>query len=54
MGFYVGLSTNGTLIDEAMADASPTPASTTWASAWTASRATHDRFRRKEGAFDAA
>ena len=37
MGFYVGLSTNGTLIDEAMSAASPRSATTTSASASTAS-----------------
>ena len=38
MGFYVGLSTNGTLIDEPMADRIAARASTTSASAWTAWR----------------
>ena len=36
MRFYIGLSTNGTLIDEAMADRIAATASTTSASAWTA------------------
>jgi MoaA/NifB/PqqE/SkfB family radical SAM enzyme len=37
MGFYVGLSSNGTLVNEANVKArSPTWVSTTWASAWTA------------------
>ena len=47
MGFYVGLSTNGTLIDAPMADRSPRRVSTTSASASTACEETHDRFRRK-------
>jgi hypothetical protein len=49
MGFYIGLSTNGTLIDEPMADRMAMPVLTTWASAWTASspRTTNSAARRR-------
>jgi MoaA/NifB/PqqE/SkfB family radical SAM enzyme len=36
MGFYVGLSSNGTLVNADNVKPSPTWASITWASAWTA------------------
>ncbi|MDP2430584.1 MAG: heme d1 biosynthesis radical SAM protein NirJ [Pseudomonadota bacterium] len=54
MGFYVGLSTNGTLVDEKnVADIAATGFDYVGISL-DGLAATHDRFRRKEGAFDAA
>ncbi|MEN8213810.1 MAG: heme d1 biosynthesis radical SAM protein NirJ [Pseudomonadota bacterium] len=54
MGFYVGLSTNGTLIDESniqkIADANYNYVGISI----DGMRETHDMFRRKQGAFDAA
>jgi MoaA/NifB/PqqE/SkfB family radical SAM enzyme len=54
MGFYVGLSSNGTLIDEPTWRPSPSAASTTSACQPRRHRRTHDKFRRIDGAFDAA
>jgi heme d1 biosynthesis radical SAM protein NirJ len=54
MGFYVGLSTNGTLIDDKL---SPTIAAIGYdyvGISLDGMRATHDRFRRKAGAYDAS
>ena len=54
MGFYVGLSTNGTLIDEAML---PKIAASNYdyvGISLDGLEATHDRFRRKPGAFAAS
>ncbi|WP_127998296.1 heme d1 biosynthesis radical SAM protein NirJ [Piscinibacter defluvii] len=52
MGFYVGLSTNGTLIDEPMADRVAAAGFDYVGISLDGLRATHDRFRRLEGAFD--
>ncbi|MCB1916668.1 MAG: heme d1 biosynthesis radical SAM protein NirJ [Rhodocyclaceae bacterium] len=52
MGFYVGLSTNGTLIDAAMADRIGTLDLDYVGISLDGLRATHDRFRRMDGAFD--
>jgi heme d1 biosynthesis radical SAM protein NirJ len=54
MGFYVGLSTNGTLIDEAMIDRVVDVGYDYVGISIDGIRETHDRFRRKEGAFDAS
>jgi heme d1 biosynthesis radical SAM protein NirJ len=54
MGFYVGLSTNGTLIDEHNIDAIAAVAYDYVGISIDGNRETHDRFRRKEGAFDAS
>ena len=54
MGFYVGLSTNGTLIDEPMA-ARLAPVGYDYVGiSIDGLRDTHDRFRRRVGAFDEA
>lgn len=52
MGFYVGLSTNGTLIDEAMADRVAAAGFDYVGISLDGLRETHDKFRRLEGAFD--
>jgi heme d1 biosynthesis radical SAM protein NirJ len=53
-GFYLGLSTNGTLIDAAMADRIAAAGYDYVGVSLDGIGATHDRFRRKAGAFDAA
>ncbi|KPK11619.1 MAG: hypothetical protein AMJ68_04930 [Acidithiobacillales bacterium SG8_45] len=53
-GFYVGLSTNGTLIDEAMIDRVAAVGYDYVGISIDGIRDTHDRFRRKAGAFDAS
>jgi len=54
MGFYVGLSSNGTLVNaENVAEIAATGFNYVGISL-DGLRATHDKFRRKEGAFDAA
>ncbi|MFO1338587.1 MAG: heme d1 biosynthesis radical SAM protein NirJ [Burkholderiaceae bacterium] len=53
-GFYVGLSTNGTLIDEAMADRIAATGFDYVGISLDGLRETHDRFRRLQGAFDAS
>ncbi|HET8869243.1 MAG TPA: heme d1 biosynthesis radical SAM protein NirJ [Aquabacterium sp.] len=50
--FYVGLSTNGTLIDEAMADRIAATGFNYVGISLDGIGAVHDRFRRLEGAFD--
>jgi heme d1 biosynthesis radical SAM protein NirJ len=52
MGFYVGLSSNGTLIDAPMADRIAQAAFDYVGVSLDGLRATHDRFRGQEGAFD--
>ncbi len=52
MGFYVGLSTNGTLIDETMADRVAAAGFDYVGISLDGLRETHDKFRRLEGAFD--
>jgi len=52
MGFYVGLSSNGTLIDEAMAERITALGFDYVGISLDGIGATHDRFRRLEGAFD--
>ena len=54
MGFYTGLSTNGTLIDAALADRIASIGFDYVGISLDGLRATHDRFRRKEGAFEAS
>jgi heme d1 biosynthesis radical SAM protein NirJ len=54
MGFYVGLSSNGTLIDEHNIDAIADSGYDYVGISIDGVRETHDRFRRKEGAFDAS
>jgi len=54
MGFYVGLSTNGTLIDEQNIDAIEELGYDYVGVSIDGMRETHDRFRRKQGAFDAS
>ena len=54
MGFYVGLSTNGTLIDESNIDAIAAVGYDYVGISIDGIGATHDRFRRMEGAFDKA
>jgi len=54
LGFYVGLSTNGTLIDERNIDAIEAVGYDYVGISIDGMRETHDRFRRKEGAFDAS
>ena len=54
MGFYVGLSSNGTLIDEHNIDAIADTGYDYVGISIDGVRETHDRFRRKEGAFDAS
>jgi len=52
MGFYVGLSTNGTLIDTSNIEAIEDVGYDYVGVSLDGMRATHDRFRRKQGAFD--
>jgi heme d1 biosynthesis radical SAM protein NirJ len=52
MKFYVGLSTNGTLIDAALADRVAAAGFDYVGISLDGLRETHDRFRRLEGAFD--
>jgi Fe-coproporphyrin III synthase len=52
MGFYTGLSTNGTLIDEAVADRVASIGFDYVGISLDGLRETHDKFRRLEGAFD--
>ncbi len=52
MKFYVGLSTNGTLIDEAMADRIAAQGFDYVGISLDGIGATHDKFRRLQGAFD--
>ena len=54
MRFYVGLSTNGTLIDAPMADRVAAQGFDYVGISLDGLRETHDRFRRKHGAFDAS
>jgi heme d1 biosynthesis radical SAM protein NirJ len=54
MGFYVGLSTNGTLIDESNIDAIAAVGYDYVGISIDGVRRTHDRFRRKVGAYDAS
>ncbi len=54
MGFYVGLSTNGTLIDEALIDRVAEVGYDYVGISIDGLRETHDRFRRKQGSFDAS
>jgi len=54
MGFYVGLSTNGTLIDERNIDRIAAIGYDYVGISIDGLRATHDRFRRLDGAFDAS
>lgn len=54
LGFYVGLSTNGTLIDARNIDAIEAVGYDYVGISIDGMRETHDRFRRKEGAFDAS
>ncbi|MEE8387551.1 MAG: heme d1 biosynthesis radical SAM protein NirJ [Acidiferrobacterales bacterium] len=54
MGFYVGLSTNGTLIDETNIERIASVGYDYLGISIDGLRETHDRFRRKQGAFDAS
>ena len=54
MGFYVGLSTNGTLIDEHNIEDIAATGFDYVGISLDGMRATHDTFRRKEGAFNAS
>ena len=54
MGFYVGLSTNGTLIGEKMIEPIVAIGYDYVGISIDGIKATHDRFRRREGAFDAS
>jgi heme d1 biosynthesis radical SAM protein NirJ len=54
LGFYVGLSSNGTLIDAAMADRIAGAGYDYVGISLDGIGATHDRFRRRRGAFDRA
>ena len=54
MGFYVGLSSNGTLIDSGNIDAIEAVGYDYVGISIDGRRETHDRFRRKPGAFDAS
>ena len=54
MGFYVGLSSNGTLIDESNIDVIDAIGFDYVGVSLDGIAGTHDRFRRKEGAFDAS
>jgi len=54
MGFYVGLSTNGTLIDASNIDAIADAGYDYVGISIDGTRETHDLFRRKPGAFDAS
>jgi MoaA/NifB/PqqE/SkfB family radical SAM enzyme len=53
-GFYTGLSTNGTLIDAARADAIAAMGFDYVGISLDGLQATHDRFRRQVGAFDSS
>lgn len=52
LGFYVGLSTNGTLIDDAMADKIAAQQYNYVGISLDGIGATHDRFRRQKGAYE--
>lgn len=52
MGFYIGLSTNGTLIDEPMADRVTAAGFDYVGISLDGLKPTHDKFRRLDGAFD--
>ncbi len=54
MGFYVGLSSNGTLVNEDNVRAIAATGFDYVGISLDGIKATHDRFRRKQGAFDAA
>jgi heme d1 biosynthesis radical SAM protein NirJ len=54
LGFYVGLSTNGTLIDDATANRIAALGLDYVGISLDGKRATHDAFRRRVGAFDAS
>ena len=54
MGFYVGLSTNGTLIDETNIDGIAAVGYDYVGISIDGIRETHDHFRQKQGAFDAS
>jgi Fe-coproporphyrin III synthase len=54
MGFYVGLSTNGTLIDESLLPKVAAIGYDYVGISLDGLKYTHDRFRRKQGAFDAS
>lgn len=54
LGFHLGLSTNGTLIDSAMADRIAAHGFDYVGISLDGLRATHDKFRRLQGAFDAS
>ncbi len=54
LGFYTGLSTNGTLIDETNIERIAAVGYDYVGISLDGLRATHDRFRRKQGAFDQA
>jgi len=54
MGFYVGLSTNGTLIDEGMIDRIAGIGYDYVGISIDGIQKTHDRFRRRDGAYDAS
>jgi heme d1 biosynthesis radical SAM protein NirJ len=54
LGFYVGLSSNGTLVNEENVQAIAATGFDYVGISLDGIAATHDRFRRKEGAFDAA
>ena len=54
MGFYVGLSTNGTLIDDALLPAIAAVGYDYVGISLDGIEATHDRFRRKQGAYAAS
>ncbi len=54
MGFYVGLSTNGTLIDEGNIERIAAVGYDYVGISIDGLRMTHDRFRRRQGAFDAS
>jgi Fe-coproporphyrin III synthase len=54
MGFYVGLSSNGTLVDASNIDRIAETGFDYVGISLDGIRATHDTFRRKEGAFDAS
>jgi len=54
MGFYVGLSTNGTIIDESNIEAIAKIGYDYVGISIDGIRKTHDEFRRKQGAFDAS
>jgi len=54
LGFYVGLSTNGTMIDEHNIDQIADVGYDYVGVSLDGTRATHDRFRQKKGAYDAS